>query len=418
MREPLHERLLGAVLRQGRQHDVVRPDELAAKLRRLADEREHELVRRPLVQVLRSADLLDASVVHEHDVVGDLHRLLLVVRDEHRCHVHLVVQPAQPVAQLLPHARVERAERLVEQQHLRLDGEGARERHPLPLPSGELRGIALAEPLELHELEQLVHAVADLLLRPAPHGQPERDVVGNRHVLERCVVLEDEPDAALLRAQLRRLATGDEHLAGVRLLEPGDHAQERRLARSARPEQRHERAARHVHRDVVERDELAKALRHVAGRDHVRSSRGRNMVIKSKVAIAINASTTEAAYAPVTSNDSYLSWTSSVSVSVLPLIRPETTLTAPNSPIDRAVVSTTPYAIAQRIAGSVTRLNVAKAPAPSVAAASSWSVPISRNTGTTSRTTNGSETKMVASTIDGVAKSTWNGSASNQPLRP
>ena len=39
--------------------------------------------------------------------------------------------------------------------------------------------------------------------------------------------------------------------------------------------------------------------------------------------------------------------------------------------------------------------------APSVAAACSCSVPISRSTGTTSRTTNGSETKIVASTMPG-----------------
>ena len=180
---------------------------VAAEARRLADERQHELVRRPLVEVLRRADLLDAPVVHEHDLVGDLHRLLLVVRDEDRRDVHLVVETAQPLAELLPHARVERAERLVEEQHLRLDRERARERHALPLAAGELRRIALAEPLELHELEQLVHALADLRLRPLAHRQAERDVVGDRHVLERRVVLEDEADAALLRPQPRRLAS-------------------------------------------------------------------------------------------------------------------------------------------------------------------------------------------------------------------
>ena len=60
--------------------------------------------------------------------------------------MHLVVEAAQPGAQLLANARVERAERLVEQQHLRLDGERARERHPLPLAARELRRIALANP--------------------------------------------------------------------------------------------------------------------------------------------------------------------------------------------------------------------------------------------------------------------------------
>src|SRR5262249_34282526 len=102
----------------------------------------------------------------------------------------------------------------------------------------------------------------------------------------------------------RRLAPRDEHVAGVRLLEPGDHAQQRRLARAARPEQREQRAALHVDRHVVECDEVAELLADVANRDHARSSRGLKMVNSTSVAIAIIASTTDAAYAPVTSNDS------------------------------------------------------------------------------------------------------------------
>ena len=78
------------------------------------------------------------------------------MRDEDRRHVHLVVEPAQPGAQLLADPGVERAERLVEEQHLRLDGERAGERHPLPLAAGELRRVALGQAVELDELEQLV----------------------------------------------------------------------------------------------------------------------------------------------------------------------------------------------------------------------------------------------------------------------
>src|SRR3954470_12557545 len=77
---------------------------------------------------------------------------------------------------------------------------------------------------------------------------------------------------------------------------------------------------------------------------------------------------------------------------------------------------------AQRIDGSVIRQNVAHEPAPSVRAACSCSSPISRSVGTTSRATNGSETKIVASTIDGSAKSTgrpwWESGPPNQPARP
>ena len=53
------------------------------------------------------------------------------------------------------------------------------------------------------------------------------------------------------------------------------------------------------------------------------------------------------------------------------------------------------------------RQNVCQRDAPSVAAACSWSSPISRSTGSTSRTTNGSDTKIVASTMPGTEKITW-----------
>ncbi len=53
------------------------------------------------------------------------------------------MQPPQPLAQLRAHLRVERAERLVEQQHPRLDRERARQRHALALTAGELGRVAL-----------------------------------------------------------------------------------------------------------------------------------------------------------------------------------------------------------------------------------------------------------------------------------
>ena len=92
----------------------------------------------------------------DHDLVGDLEGLLLVVGHEDGGHVHLVVQPAQPVAQLLADLRVEGAERLVEQQHGRLDRQRPGQRHPLPLAAGELRGQPVGELREVHQLEQLL----------------------------------------------------------------------------------------------------------------------------------------------------------------------------------------------------------------------------------------------------------------------
>ena len=76
----------------------------------------------------------------------------------------LVVEAAQPGAQVLADLGVERAEGLVEQQHLRLDRQRPGQRHPLALAAGELVGVALGQPVELDQAQQLVHPVADLRL--------------------------------------------------------------------------------------------------------------------------------------------------------------------------------------------------------------------------------------------------------------
>ncbi len=167
---------------------------------RLTDEAHHELGLRPVVELDRRADLLDAGVIHERDLVGDVHRLLLVVRDDHGRRVRLVMETAEPLPELCPDAGVQCAERLVEEQHGRVDREGTGEPHALSLSTRELGGVPLGEALELDELQELVDALGDLRLRALADLQSERDVVVHGHVLEGGVVLEDEADAALLWA--------------------------------------------------------------------------------------------------------------------------------------------------------------------------------------------------------------------------
>src|SRR3954468_8208597 len=118
--DPLYLHLLRAVGRQDEDVEVVRPNVGLAQLCHRSDELHHELVRGRVVELARRADLLDLALVHHHDLLGHLHGLLLIVRHEDRGHVNLVVEAPQPLAQLLADGRVERAERLVEQEHLGL----------------------------------------------------------------------------------------------------------------------------------------------------------------------------------------------------------------------------------------------------------------------------------------------------------
>ena len=198
------------------------------------EEGHHEVVGGAVVEGHRVAHLLDPALVEHRDPVGDVERLLLVVGDQHGGHVDLVVQPAQPLPQVGAHLGVEGAERLVEEQHLGVDREGPGQGHPLALAAGELGRVAVLEPVEPDDLEQVVDLARDLGLGPLADGQPEGDVVAHGHVLERRIVLEDEPDAALLRGDAGDVAAADDDASAVELLEPGDRAQQRRLARAAR----------------------------------------------------------------------------------------------------------------------------------------------------------------------------------------
>src|SRR4051794_30520452 len=237
----------------------------------LAQELVDERCGRAVVDVLGRPDLLDAAGAHHDYAVGQLQRLLLVVRDEHRGQPHLLVQLAQPAAQLFPHLRIKRTERLVEQEDSRLDRERPGQRHPLPLPARELARVAVGVTLELHELEQLVDAARDLALRRAlaarPHAQAEGHVLEHGHVPEERVVLEDEADTARTGVAVARVLVVEQHLAGGREVEPGDDAEQRGLAGARRAQQRHELARLDAERDAAQGREVVEAAGKVADLD-------------------------------------------------------------------------------------------------------------------------------------------------------
>ena len=134
----------------------------------------HELRSPARRRAASGADLLDRACVHDRDLAGDVHRLGLIVRDE-----EVPSSRAPPRAggrshrELRADAGVERAERLVEQQHLRL-----RARAPARAPSADAGRPSAAtdsggQRLELHELRRLVDAIADLGLRSLPDWSPK-----------------------------------------------------------------------------------------------------------------------------------------------------------------------------------------------------------------------------------------------------
>ena len=92
-----------------------------------------------LVDLGGRADLLDPPVVEHGQAVAHRQRLLLVVRHVDERDADLLLDPLELDLHLLAQLEVERAERLVEQQHLRAVDDRAGERDALALAAGELR---------------------------------------------------------------------------------------------------------------------------------------------------------------------------------------------------------------------------------------------------------------------------------------
>ena len=224
------------------------------------DEPCDELALGVLVDLRRRPQLLDAAAVEDGDPVAHRQCLFLVVRHVDERDPDLLLDPLQLDLHLLAELQVERSERLVQEEHLRLVHDRSRERHALALTARELRRLSRAIAGEPHHLDRGVGTAAPLLLpRPLDH-EPVLDVLCHRHVWEEGVVLEDRVHRPVVGRQARDVVPGQLDRALVGELEARDHPQRRRLARSGRAEHREELPARDVEIDRVDRRHVAEAL--------------------------------------------------------------------------------------------------------------------------------------------------------------
>ena len=99
--------------------------------RKIAHETGHDLGARALVQLMWRAGLSDHAEVHHDDLFADDQRFGLVVRHTGHGQPEALLQRADLLAHRAAQPRIEVAERLVEEQHRRLEHERARHRHAL-----------------------------------------------------------------------------------------------------------------------------------------------------------------------------------------------------------------------------------------------------------------------------------------------
>jgi hypothetical protein len=101
-------------------------------------------VRRRLVEAVAVGELGDVAEVHHRDPVGDVPDDREVVRDEQVGEVEVLLEVLEEVDDLGLDGHVERRDRLVEHDQVRLEREGPGDPDALPLAAGELVRVAVA----------------------------------------------------------------------------------------------------------------------------------------------------------------------------------------------------------------------------------------------------------------------------------
>ena len=241
---------------------VVAPGDLRLEQVAHAQEARDEVGRRPLVEILGGPELLDPAAMNDGDAVGHRHRLFLVVGHEDERDADLVLDALELHLHLLAQLQVERAERLVEQEDLRVVHEGSRQRDALLLATGELARLAILVAGQLHQLEHGPDLLAHLGVGQLAPAQPERDVVEDREVREERVVLEDGVRRALVGRDVGDVGVAQVDGAGGDGLEAADHPQRRGLPAAGGSEHREELSGLDLQVQIVDRDEVVKTLRH------------------------------------------------------------------------------------------------------------------------------------------------------------
>ena len=149
------------------------------------------------------------------------------------------------------HARklVQRAERLVEQQYLRLVDERAHERHALRHAAGELRGIVVPELFQPDHANHTIHPLGFSVFHTA-YIQTECNILFHREPREKRRILEH--NAALRRGRFHFRAVY-RNTAERRRDEPRHKPEDRGLTAAGRPDEGDELPAFHRNAHILQR---------------------------------------------------------------------------------------------------------------------------------------------------------------------
>src|SRR5215204_679587 len=209
-------------------------------------------------------DLLEAAFIHHDDAVGHGQGLALIMGDVDEGDVELLLERFELDLHLDAQPRVERAERLIEEDERWFDDERPCQCHALALAAGELPDAASLKPPETDRLQGTQRTLTPGLLVHATHAQAKLDITESVEVWKEGEALEDEGNVALIWWNSLHRLTADDDFACIRLIEPGDHAHRGCLATAARTDDRDELAGLHRKTHIIDGHNITESFGRVA----------------------------------------------------------------------------------------------------------------------------------------------------------
>jgi len=185
--------------------------------------------------IARQSDLDDfgntrpRTVAHQHNAVGQQYRLVDVVRDHEDRLPGGLHNGEQFVLYGAACQRIERPEGLVEQQHLRLNGEGARNAHTLLHASGQFRGLPVCCVAQAHHVEIFKAVLAHTLSGPRriPGAHAEGDIFQRAQPRKKRMSLEHD---TAVQGRTGKFAPRHDGHAAAGLIEPRQYVENGGLA--------------------------------------------------------------------------------------------------------------------------------------------------------------------------------------------
>ena len=197
-------------------------------------------------EILRRIDLNDRPLAHHGDSVGDLKSVGKIMRHEQDHRPELLVRPPQLLADLDPGDRVDVRHGLIKEKNARRNGDGAADRHLLPLARAQTARAAaspaLADPQAAHHAAR---ALVQGVRQPPANFQGETQVrvslrVEHLHVRPQGVVLKHQLNPAPAGRHAVHPRPVEVDVARVLVLHAGDQAQQGGFPATGRPDERHE----------------------------------------------------------------------------------------------------------------------------------------------------------------------------------